>query len=84
MKTTQRKQRATPKFWVKEEIKTVMTQWDTKTKQELAEELGRTTEQISYIVMHIRKAGYDLPKKYKAGVIQNLIKECITDLKKSK
>lgn len=69
------------KMWTKDELKVVLTQWNSKTTAQLAEELGVNTQQIMYIAAQARKLGYDLPKKHKAGVIQNLLREVITELK---
>lgn len=67
-------------MWVKDEIKTMMTQWETKTKEQLADELGKSPQQITYMAMSIRKAGFPLSKKHKTGVVRNLINECISEI----
>jgi len=51
------------KYFTKEDIKTVIELWNTKTKEEIAEQLGRSVYSITYISSAIRKAGYDLPRK---------------------
>lgn len=72
------------KMWTKEEFKTVMTLWSSKSTQEIADELGRKTHGISSIAQLLRKAGLDLPKKHRNGYLNNLIEEFKVDLKKRK
>jgi transposase len=73
-----RKNRFTP--YTKDEIKAVITLWEDKSTQEIAEELGRKTSSIGYIANAIRKEGYRLPKKTKRGTFNLLVKEVIAEL----
>jgi biotin operon repressor len=68
-------------MWVKEDIKAVLMQWNTKTTKQLSDELGCSEAQIMYIANQARKLGYDLPKKHKNGVVQNLLREVIAEIK---
>jgi hypothetical protein len=68
--------------WTADDIKKVITVWQTKTTKELAVELNKTTEEVNYIAAQIRKSGYDLPRKRKKGYIQPLIVSVISKLKK--
>lgn len=67
--------------WTKDRIKTVMQLWDSKTKEELADELGCEKQHIDYIAWNIRKAGYELSKKTQKATLRKLIGEVIDELK---
>lgn len=66
--------------WTKEDIKVVMTQWESNTTEEISEQLGVSKGQISYVAKELRLAGHHLPKKRRNGYMRNLIAECISDL----
>jgi transposase len=72
------KKRQSP--FTKDEIKAVITLWEDKSTNEIAEELGRRTSSICYIANAIRKEGYTLSKKTKRGTMNLLIKEVIAEL----
>lgn len=61
--------------WTKNEIRKVKELWNSATVEQIADELSRTKQSVQYIAGQIRKAGFDLPKKRKVKVLQNLIKE---------
>lgn len=69
------------KLWTKKEIRTFITLWDSKTTEEIATELNRPKSSMNYIAMHIRKSGYNLPKKHNVGKLDGLIKETLQELK---
>lgn len=64
-------------LWTKKEIALVAKLWESKTKRQVAIELGVTEPQVTYIVGQIRKAGYDLPHKKLNGNLRVLIKETL-------
>jgi len=66
--------------FTKAEIKKVISMWDKKTKEQIADELNINEQQVNYIAMQIRKAGYKLTKKHKVGYLRNLITEVINEL----
>lgn len=68
-------------MWTKADIKKVATLWEKSTVEEICEELGLRKDQLTYIIMHMRKAGFDLPRKHKIGYIQNLLRECYLETK---
>jgi len=67
--------------WTKKEIKTVLTMWEDKNKDEIAKELGRSSLQINYMATQIRRAGYKLSFKTKKGKTRGLILEAIKELR---
>ncbi len=68
--------------WTKEDIKKVATLWDTNTTAEIKEQLGISTNQLTYIVGEMRKNGFTLPKKHKNGYIRALIEECRKEMRR--
>jgi hypothetical protein len=66
--------------WTKEEMKKLIAMWETKTVLELCDELGRRREQILYMANQMRRAGLDLPRKSKRGLIRGLILEVKAEL----
>lgn len=68
-------------MWTKDDIKKVAKLWSSKTMEELAKELDVRKDQILYIVTHMRKAGFELPRKHKTGYMEMLLKECLLELK---
>jgi len=70
--------------WTKEEMKRFIGLWNIKTVDELCDELGRRKEQILYMANQMRKAGLDLPRKSKKGILRGLILEVIEELKNEK
>jgi len=70
--------------WTKEEMKRFIGLWNIKTTEELCDELGRRKEQILYMANQMRKAGLDLPRKSKKGILRGLILEVIEELKNEK
>lgn len=63
--------------WTTDEIKTVVNLWETKTNQEIAEELNRTPKAVVQLAAKIRAVGYPLKKKHQRSVLQNLIKQAL-------
>lgn len=67
--------------WTKEDIKAVLRMWKTKTASQIAQELHVTVAQINYIAFQVRKVDKAiLPKKYREGYSQSLIKDAIAEL----
>jgi len=66
---------ATSHMWTKAEIRKVLTLWEAKSIEDLAKELDVNPQQITYIVAVLRKEGFDLPKKKRPSVINNLLLE---------
>ena len=79
MKKTKEKPKM--KMFTKDEIIKTIKLWDSKTTTEIAEDLNRPTASIAYLASQIKKAGYILPKKHKAGITQCLIKETLKELR---
>ena len=67
-------------MWTKDEIRLVRDQWETHTKNQIADMLGVNGGQVDYMVMQLRKAGCKLAIKHKKGQLSNLIKEVIAEL----
>jgi hypothetical protein len=67
-------------LWTKEEIKTVLKLWGENTTDQIAQQLGRKKDQISYIANQIRRAGHKLPKKRTIGRLQGMIKEVVSEI----
>ena len=68
-------------MWTKDKIKTVLQLWESKTKEELSDELACGTQHIDYIAHRIRKCGYSLTKKTQRETLDKLIQESIAELK---
>lgn len=69
------------KPFTKQEIKAIIKLWETKTTQEIAAEINRSTGSVQYMANVIRKSGYHLPRKSQKGTIRLLVKEVLNDLK---
>ena len=67
------------RFWTKEEIKTLLDLWSTKTVEEISATLNRPNSSIIGMCAEIRKAGYNLPKKKKTNYRQLLVKEVLVE-----
>lgn len=67
------------KFWTKSEIAQVVSLWEKATIEEIANQLDRKKNAVLYIAAHIRKCGYNLPKKHKVNTLDNLIKEVLSE-----
>ena len=70
--------------WTKEDIKALIHLWDDNTKKEIADKLGCNASQVGSMVFRVRKAGYSLPRKTVKGIMEGLIKEAISELKRRK
>lgn len=51
--------------------------WESKSAQEIADEMGLNRAQVAYVAARIRKAGYELPHKRINGYWDTLIKEAL-------
>lgn len=66
-------------LWTKEKIRKVLELWDTKTTQELADDLGTTKMSISFIAAVLRKEGAPLTRKTSSGHIRKLAREVLDE-----
>ena len=67
--------------WTKDEIKALVSLWDTKTTLEIAAELNLKNNQVTYMAKRVRDSGYALPKHRRNGYMASLVKEAIAELK---
>lgn len=67
--------------WTKDEVKRIVSLWDQKNPDELANDLNISKLQLMYMVGLIRKNGYKLTRKRKNGTLSILIKEALSELK---
>lgn len=74
--------RATTRQYTKEEIKTVLTKWNTTTVSELCEHLGLEKNQLNYIVAMLKRAGAKFTRKRGPELIV-LYKEVVDDFLKA-
>jgi len=70
------------KLWTKNDIKKVLTLWDSHTIAEMCEILDRKKGQIMYMATEIRKSGHPLTKKMSRHTLRGLIKVAIKEYKK--
>ena len=68
-------------MWTKEDIKTVVSLWETTTKGDLANKLGINESQLNTMVMRMRKAGLKLPHKRKNGQAEAFLLATLKELK---
>lgn len=68
-------------LWTKDEIKQVINLWESKTCGEIADELGVKAFAVMAMARKIRLAGYPLPKKWKGGYLNTLVKEVVAEIK---
>lgn len=68
-------------MWKKDEIKKILELWNTMNVVELAKEFNVNKQQLGYIVIQMRKAGFTLPKKHMNGKLQSLLKEVLAETK---
>lgn len=66
-------------LWTKKGIRSVIELWKTQNVLEIAKGLGIEGRQVTYMIQQLRKAGVDMPKKWKKNVVQYLIKEVIKE-----
>lgn len=66
-------------MWTKDEAKKVLRLWSSKTREEVAKEIGVSELQLYNIVTQLRKAGFNLPKKHRNGHLRNLLEEMAND-----
>lgn len=78
---TKHQEKLAKHLWTKEEIKTLISLWETMTLEEVARELKVHPTQAQYMAALIRKEGYALPKKRVIGRARGLVKEVIRELK---
>ena len=69
----------TRKMFTKEEIKLFAKLWETKTKEDIQDELKISMAQVTYLARQIRLAGFVLPFKKRKGTMENLIKDALKD-----
>lgn len=62
------------------DITKVLKLWDNKTTAEIALEIGKPQNTVTYIAMQIRKAGYKLPRKRTGGQTMLMVKEVLKNL----
>lgn len=67
------------KMYTRDEVKAVATLWQDKTVDELARELKRTPQSITYIAHMIRKQGYNLARKRKTGTTMLMVHDVLVD-----
>jgi len=67
-------------MWTKEEIKNLVSLWDTSTLDDISLQLGLPKEKIIYMAMSIRKQGFYLARKTTFGVKRSLIAESLKEL----
>lgn len=72
------------KLWTKGEFKTILSLWETKTTEEIAQDLGRHPSAITAIAAKLRKAGANLPKKRRNGYLDSLVSEFVKESKPSR
>ena len=66
--------------WTKDEIKSLVSLWETKTVDEIAEELKLQRQQITYMAGRIRHNGFKLTRHHRDGVTALLVKEAMKEL----
>lgn len=67
----------------KEDIKYILTNWDSASINSIAIDLNRSEVSIARIVGKIRKAGYSLSSKRSKGNSDSLILDAIAEVKTS-
>jgi len=66
-------------MWTKEEIRTVKNLWETHNTEAIAEIIGRPPSQVSSMAGRLRKAGAHLPKKWRKGSVELLLREVLEE-----
>jgi hypothetical protein len=85
-KTTKNKSvitRAKHKQWTKEELARLMKIWDKSTLEQVCDELGRNKAQIHAMAKLLRQNGLSLPRKRVLGYTQHLVREFVSEFKRS-
>lgn len=73
-----KKTRVKSHVWTKDGIKELAQLWESKSTQDIADEMGLEKFQVAYMATAIRKVYPKLlPKKHRQGMIQSLIKEAL-------
>lgn len=71
----------TRRMWTKDDVRLIYKLWTSKTTAEICDEMKITNMQLNYIIIQMRKAGIDVPKKHKKGHLNNLLYEMAHELK---
>lgn len=70
-------------MWTKDGIKTVLTMWNSSTKQQIADRLGCSVTSVGIMAFYLRKEGADLPKKTIHGEIRKLVRDVLAEVPKA-
>jgi len=66
------------KQWTKDDISKVLKLWNSKTGEEICDELRIAPAQLYYIAKQIRVVSPKaLPKKHRVGILHNLIRDAL-------
>jgi len=57
----------TKHMFTKQEAKSLLTLWNTNSKEEIAEKLNLTLDQVSYLTGQMKLAGFKLSRKHQKG-----------------
>lgn len=66
-------------MWTKGMMRSVAENWATKSKREIAEELGIEEKQVAYIAFQLRKNGVKIARKRQNGISKSLIAEFLQE-----
>lgn len=66
-------------MWTKEMMKSVVENWGSKSKAEIADDLGIDEKQVAYIAFQLRKSGVKIARKRQLGVNKSLILEFLAE-----
>lgn len=69
-------------MWTKDEIRTVVTLWESNTVESICEAMNITSFQLHYIAKKLRDNGIKLTRKRKRSNVDLIIKELVDKLKK--
>jgi len=65
----------TKHMFTKQEAKSLFTLWNTNSKEEIAEKLGLTLDQVSYLAGQMKLTGFKLSRKHQKGHLRVMLTE---------
>lgn len=68
--------------WTKDNLRKLLSLWETKTPDEIAIKLGTDRKKINYMAYELRKAGFNIPTKRTNGQLKKMILELKDELTK--
>lgn len=67
-------------MWTKENVKTLLSMWDSNSMLEIAQKMGLEQKQVQYMAHNLRAKGFPLTQKHKVGELQALLTDVALEM----